>query len=254
MATAPGRRADLNAWLAQSFQLIAFPTEPALDLDQHWWRELTGDEPELLKKRHVREEKGVFQKFQFSVTIDLIRIIWTAQPNIDAENPPEGVPVLGSFPDARDWFVERMEAWLPHCPPITRLAYCAKVMLPVKTREEGYVALRDYMHHLDVDPASTDLLYRINRRRPSGIAALADVTVNRLSTWGVQGYTLLVQEIVPRISPIRNLDGQKHGCSIELDINTAPERDRPIPSEVLPELFRTLVSFGDEIVQEGDVK
>jgi hypothetical protein len=53
----------VSAWQLEFARLIAFPTEPPLFTDQHWWREVASEQPEdfvSIQKRLMREDRGSF--------------------------------------------------------------------------------------------------------------------------------------------------------------------------------------------------
>src|SRR5438094_560296 len=93
-----------EVWRAQNLRLIAFPREPQFAARQDWWRGLTGAEPESVIERRQKQEKeesGIFQDATLTLSIDLLRVQWTAAPRLDAENINLGEqpPVLGPFMD-----------------------------------------------------------------------------------------------------------------------------------------------------------
>src|SRR5258708_2840524 len=50
---------------------------------------LTGSDPEIVlekRSKQEREESGVFQGAELSLSFDLLRIQWTVSPRLDAEN------------------------------------------------------------------------------------------------------------------------------------------------------------------------
>ncbi|MBL8793897.1 MAG: hypothetical protein JNM56_08330, partial [Planctomycetia bacterium] len=162
-----------EVWQAQNLRLTAFSQSPQFAVPQQWWREVTSSEPEhVLEKRpkQEREEAGLFQGAVFGLAFDILRVQWTAAPRLDAENIDlnNQPATLGQFIERKDWFHRLMEGWLPRCPPIHRLAFGANLLLPVENHEAGYRMLDRYLRWLEIDPQSSEILYRVNRRRPSG--------------------------------------------------------------------------------------
>jgi hypothetical protein len=74
-----------------------------------------------------------------------------------------------------------MDQWLQHCPPINRLAFTGSLLQPVDNHPAGYEILNRYMRWVEIDPQSSEFLYRINRRANS--TAVQGLDLNRLSTW-----------------------------------------------------------------------
>jgi hypothetical protein len=246
-----------EAWQAQNLRLIAFPREPQFAVRQNWWQELTGAEPEnVLEKRQKqeREEIGIFQGAVLSLSFDLLRIQWTVSPRLDADNLPaeQMPPVLGSFMEKQAWFRGLMERWLPHCPPIHRLAFTASLLQSVPDHQDGYRMLDRYLRWVEIDPQSSEFLYRINRRANSGV--VQGMSINRLSTWLVGKFAVLVR-IVEGGHPEQQIEPtEKFACAVELDINTAPEFTGPLPHADLPCIFAELVAAGVEIATRGDAR
>ncbi len=248
---------DPAAWHAQYLRLIAFPVEPQVAVEQNWWRELTGAEPESsTKRRHEREDVGVYEGFALSLSIDLLRIQWTLAPRFDPAVTLDQPAMLGQFVERQPWFTGVMSQWLLRCPPIKRLAFAAALLQPVQEHGEGYRRLDQYLRCVDVDPSSSDLLYRVNRRRPSG-TGIADLAVNRLSTWSFARITLvsgsqLLADLGQQVPQV--VRGDTFGCALELDINTAQEFPRELPHDALPRIFTELAQFGVEIATRGDYR
>jgi hypothetical protein len=247
-----------DAWRVQNLRLIAFPSQPQFATQQHWWRELTGAEPENVLERRPKQEKeesGPLQGATLSLGIDLLRIQWTVSPRLDAENLNimDQLPVIGPFGERKDWFRGLMERWLPHCPPINRLAFAGTLLQPVDDHPAGYRMLDRYLRWLEIDPHSSDLVYRINRPRPS-TTGVAGLRINRLSTWTVAKFTV-VMRVLEGAHPEQQLfPGEKFACALELDINTTPDFQGLLPSNDLTRVFAELVESGIEIATRGDAR
>jgi hypothetical protein len=246
-----------EAWQAQTLRLIAFPTEPQFAARQNWWQELTGVEPETVldkRQKQERDESGGFRGAVLSLSFDLLRIQWSLFPRIDAENLPGGQvpPVLGSFMEKQAWLRDLMEQWLPHCPPIQRLAFTASLLQPVPDQPAGHRMLDRYLRWLEIDPQCSDLLYRINRRANS--AVVHGMSINRLSTWLVGKFGVFAR-VVQGGRPEQQVElTEKFACAVELDINTAPEFRGPLPPADLSRIFAELVNAGVEIAARGDAR
>lgn len=244
-----------EAWQAQNLRLIAFPGEPQFALQQNWWQRLTGSDPENVlekKQKQEREESGVFQGAVLTLSFDLLRIQWTVSARLDAENLLGGQmpPVLGSFIEKQAWFRGLMEQWLPHCPPIHRLAFTASLLQPVPDHPAGYRMLDRYLRWVEIDPQSSEFLYRINRRAES--AVVQGMGINRLSTWLVGKFAVSVRIITGGHPEQQIKPTETFACAVELDINTVPEFAGPLPHADLPRIFAELVTVGVEIAARGD--
>jgi hypothetical protein len=247
-----------EVWRAQNLRLIAFPQTPQFAVQQDWWRGLTGADPETIverRQKQEREESGPFQGTTLTLGFDLLRIQWTASPRLDAENFNfvEQLPAIGPFMGRKDWFRTLMERWLPHCPPIHRLAFAASLLQSVESHETGYRILDRYLRWVDIDPQSSEFLYRINRRRASG-TGIPGLMLNRLSTWVVAKFAVLVRVIEGGHPEQQVQPAESFACAVELDINTVSDFQGFLPQADLVHLFAELVEAGVEIATQGDAR
>jgi hypothetical protein len=138
--------------------------------------------------------------------------------------------------------------------PIKRLAFAGALIVPVANRLAAYGLLDQYLRCIDVDPNSTDFLYRINRGLPNS-RVVGDVAINRLVTWGAVMFTLQGQLITPGVPGTpRRSPVEAHGVLLDLDINTAAERQLPLPQEQLGALFTELTDVAHSIARDGDAR
>lgn len=245
---------DPEVWQAQNLRLISFPIEPQNTTPQNWWRDLIGTDRETrTEKRAEVTEQGVVEGVSLALSIDLLRLQWTAAPNRSANEVPEGPPTIGSFLNRADWFRQYMHRWLEMSPPINRLGFAGRLLLPVETREAGYQMIDRYLRWVDIDPQSTDLLYRINRKVLSRTGS-SELYINRLMTWSVGQFSIVIHAEVGQAAQQQTLS-QTQACLLELDINTAPN---PSGGELmrnqLTQLFDELVDLGVEIATRGDFR
>jgi hypothetical protein len=210
----------------------------------------------MSRKRGVQlEEKGIYHNALLTVATDVLRIVCAASPRIDLQEVPASVPTLGRFVDETGWFVNLISRWLQRqSPSLKRLAFTAKLIRYADSRDELYNVLSRYLHDVDVSPRSSDLLYRINKRRPSATLP-GRLEINRLSTWAAMKFTISTQgvlasgETIPAFEPV-----DRDACVMDLDINTDQEFSGSFELAQLPQLFRELVALGTEIAERGDVE
>jgi hypothetical protein len=244
-------------WQANHLRLIAFPTAPAFGTQQNWWEELTGGAPEESSEKRQRQEKqasGPFDGIELTLDIDVLRVQWTAQPRLALEDVPDGLPTIGQFLVRRDRFVRLMQQWLETCPPLSRLAFVGALQQPVGGHREAYEILDRYLRHVEVDPETTDFLYRINRRLPSRTEIPA-LMVNRLSTWAAtkHAFTRVVQAAGGE--PVPTVRAESFAARVELDINTVPDFPGGVlPHDRLGEIFAELSQHALEVATNGDVR
>jgi len=239
------------AWRPLYLRLIAFPTDPPIFKDQHWWQELTGGKPEIsVNKKHTCEDKGEFKGDLLALSCDLNRITWNLTPPEEMDTIPEMPFALKSFPESIDHFTELMSRWLlDSCPPITRLGFATHLMQKADGWQKAYRLLQGYIPAVQIDDDATDVLFRINRKRDSSV--MPGLRINRLSTWSVAQITVSSQVIG---MPTKQKAPAEFFCSVELDINNDVGNDTEVLShEALPKFFSELVRFGSELAAKGDV-
>ena len=242
---------SLEKWLAQSLRLTVFPFKPVIDTHQDWLTELGCDDFELVKKKHERSETGVFQETSLSLMMDLLRLQWTVshQP-VDVEEFPTTFNI-GKYVDRKTWFRDLMIRWLPHCPPIFLMAFGGVLVIPVEDRVSGYQLLNRFLRSVNVDPETTDFLYRVNR--PTVSQVFAPRKINRLTTWVVTRFIfkLSVESLANIANEKASISSESFACSLEFDINTDGENTEPLPADKLIEIFGELLDFSDELATNG---
>ncbi len=257
MASAGKTLPDRQEWRAQYVKMIAFPTEPPLGLDQNWWSDLTGSQPESsMRKPQKREDSGSFEDVTLSLEIDPFRVSWTVSPRVDPENLLSDFPTLGAAFSRRDWLVSLMARWLEVGPPIKRLAFAGSLLQFVPSKEEAYSRLNKYLHGVEVDPETSDFMYRLNRQRDSR-TGIPGLRINRLCSWAAAKLTFGLHAVSKGTGETREVPicEAQNACVIELDINTAPDFPQPeLPHGSLRDIYAELVDVGLQAAEQGDCK
>jgi hypothetical protein len=238
------------AWQLEFVRLIAFPVTPPILLDQEWWRDVVGEQPDdfvSTRKKDSRDDRGSFQGALLTLNVDLARIIWEARPNAVVDLSGNFPTLEGPFPEKFNWFVKLQEPWLIRsCPPLRRLAFSAKLLRPAASAEEAFSILATYLPIVNLASNPNDFLLQINRRKESS-GIMRGLPINRVSTWSKMNVAI-------RIEPGRAFEWpDRCYSSLELDINTAPEKIEVLPRDSLPQLFEELMSLGLGIAKQGDM-
>ena len=162
------------------------------------------------------------------------------------------LPLIGPFPKSLESFVPLMRNWLNSCLPVVRVAFGAILLQPVKTQQEGYQLIAEYLPSVKLSPGeSSDFSYQINRPRDSK-TGIPNLRINRLTKWSVAQYFERRVPMAP--GAIRHFDSEvRLDCRLELDINTAPDFQEDLPSGELSRIFEELVALGEEIATKGDL-
>jgi hypothetical protein len=245
----------VETWQAAYLRLTVFPVEPPYGIHQNWWQELTGAEAtEVAENRQQREktESGDFDGINLLLNTNLLQTQWTAQMVFNPLEIADTLPAIGPFPARRDWFRDLMQQWLPTVPPLRRIAFSGRLEQGVSNHAEGYRRLDQYLRCVDLNPDSSDFIYRINRPRPSGTNT-PDLVINRLSTWVLRKLTLKTNASSPAMEPPQVARLELYASSVEFDINTVPGYSgEALPQTALPDIFSELVDCATEIATHGD--
>lgn len=240
----------LPTWQAETVRATLFPAADAQLTGDTWWRDVLGTEPETRTTkpgRLERREEGPLGENRLVLTVNPLGVIqWQITPPPTTEMPEE-MPVVGNVTALLDPFLDLVDRWFPRGPRLTRLALGVTGILPVGSHEEAYRTLGLYLrHYVRVDPASSDFIYRINRRRPSRTDR-AGLKINRLCSWSALRMALLGP--IPTALVTRR---ERFACRVELDINTAAEFQGLFEPEECGQTFRELRELGVEILAKGD--
>lgn len=249
---------DPDQWQVSLLRLTVFPTSPVLGNALEWWQSTTGSSPETSTERRSaseREDKGQVDGVELTLNVGPLRIDWTAKQADFPSAESGGLPSIGRFLDRREWFRERMKAWLGICAtPIKRIAFGGVLILPAGNFQAAYEYLDRFLRSVNVDPTSSDFLYRVNRKR--SCEALPGQPVNRVTTWSVLKLVKLQFQLdggqggVASTAP----EAEQYCCRLEFDINSTGDRTEVIPLDRLSPLLDEFDAFALEIATHGDRK
>ena len=244
-------------WQVEKLRFSTFLVSPINPGEIHFWENLMGKMPDEIRSQPQQllvTEEGPFLKGRLHMEARNNRIDWKLFRN--PNEPPHGLPTLGSYADLGDEFRKLMLSWINNCPTTQRIAYGCALLLPAESLSDAYSNLNDLLPAVDIDLENTrDLLYRINRRRDSR-CGIKQLKINRLSTWSaVQIIGALVDISTDADHPpkVTQLPNPESCCRLELDINTTLENVQVLDENLVPDIFNELVEAGNEIAIEGDI-
>ncbi|MBI3909962.1 MAG: hypothetical protein HY320_03400 [Armatimonadetes bacterium] len=249
-------RGDLQVWQAHTLRMTAFPATPVPVGEHTWWTDTVGGDPDtrvVRRKSGEQTEEGPLGPGKMALRLTPGRVDWLLTPQDSTEESPVGFPVLGAYRDAADLFTPVVRRWLglANTPDLQRIAFGTVLLRPVGTIEEGYGLLSSYLPSVQIDPErSRDLLYQINRPRPSTCGP-TDLQINRLSKWSVAAVQMMRIPIAPLALPVQQGLAQL-ACRLELDVNTAADYRGPLDRQQMVPLFEEIVRLAEEIACCGD--
>jgi hypothetical protein len=249
----------LPDWRAEQLRLTVFPVPGATTRSADWWEAVTGsppDESTANPKKGSAIVSGSFGQGKLVLRLEPDRIDWLLVPaDIDIEAlPPEGeFPHLGAVTEVLGEFSDLVERWLARndIPDAARLAFGAVLKHPEADRRSGYLRLPDYVP-IRVDPDSTDFLYQINLPVASQ-TGIGGLQINRLSKWSVGAYRRFALRLGPATGGVvrQTLQEPVYAFRLELDINTAPTFEGPLPRARFVDVYRELVKLGRDVAATG---
>jgi hypothetical protein len=242
----------ISAWHTQVLRLTAFyHRETQFDISD-WWNTLVGGPPEneiRKSKENTLSLEGSVGDSKLILSKSPIVVDFRMQFPYDSKLEKSTLSNVGNFETDLSSFIETSKKLLGAnlFPEITRLAFGAVLSLPLGNDiKESYEQLIPYLESVKIDASNTrDLLYRINRRRPSKLDINA-LEINRLSTWSI-----VVYKLIPLIEGLE-LPEPDYACNLDLDISTCQEFQENLPQGKLQDIFQELIDIGKEIVSEGD--
>ena len=250
-------RFPVTDWRAEQLRLTVFPMPGASIRSPEWWESMIGSPPDETASNPKRGSSlisGHHGTGKLLLKLEPDRIDWLFVPS---ETEPDSLPAALEFPtvgtveEGLTTFSDIVERWLAKdgIPEVSRIAFGAVLMHPETDHRSGYLRLPDYVP-VRVDPGSSDFLYQINRSVTSDIG-IDGLRINRLSKWSVAKFMLFSFALTGTEIGQRPVPAPVYALRLELDINTAPEFEGPIPRARLVDVYRELVRLGREIVAEG---
>ena len=169
--------------------------------------------------------------------------------------PLEDFNTVGTLSDLRPVAEELASGWLKVGPDVTRLAFGLVLVIPATGLSDAHGKLSSMLAGINFDlSGATDLLYQINRRRPSQQSG--GIAINRISRWSVsQSNTVeFAVDVVGNPAPATRVSDVQFASRLELDINTVGRSPSAISKDSATKLFNELIQFGIEIAEKGDIK
>jgi hypothetical protein len=251
----PKKTRAAAGWEAAHLQVILFPTTSPREITQAWFRELTGKPAqEGIVKPLESVDVGPFEKWMLHLQIDLLRIVFTLQPQV----PPDDLvwfPTLGdSIREPMDSLISLVLKWRDSCDmDVKRIGLTGRLIQRTRNQSSGYRLLKTYLPTVKLGSGCTDLIFRINRPRTMK-SMPGKVTINRLSTWS---FLKQIRTVEARSADSKLTRGKTHeafASCLDFDVNTAADRSDPLPQKNWPRILRELATTALETAARGDVR
>lgn len=242
-------------WLVQSVRLSLFVTPDAQAFEAPGWQALTDAAParQSTMRGVVTVEEGPFGPGRLQLQAQHApppRIDLLLGPGPSPEVGPATLPVLGTFDEGVKAVRGPAERLLQSGIATARLALGVMHVQPARDWADAARIVEGSLGPTRLDLANAqDFLYRVNRRRTSGV--VAQMPINRLAGWSCQVW----QEMLINVA-----SGQSAGSSparfsaaLETDFSTDEARREPIGTQHLLELLGELQKMTLEVANQGDI-
>lgn len=239
-------------WNARSLRFTLFPG-PGVSADQLSWRHLTGngDPDTQLVRGGQQHQEGPFSRGRLALVKQLplrIDVYYAAAPR-GPDEELDGIPNIGLFQDVIDEFLAVAQHAFQLDLAVQRIALGAVLDNPARDQDEAYHFLIDHIRSARFDLAGArEFTYQVNRPRAS--RAIPDLTMNRLAKWSaIKLQSMAIEAGTGRVATGR----ETFAATLELDLSTAGDYSRLLPTETLDDLLRELRDLALEISERGDV-
>lgn len=230
-------------WLAQTFRLTLFTSEPEPG-GGTLWHQLTHKDPESDENRpreRARRQVGSYENGQLSITaapgrVDIVLDQLANSPSV----------WLGPLEAELTTYLELVRPWLAKIDwKITRFAFAGILLLPAKDKVDGYNLFCQFVPSVKIDPERTrDLLFQINWPRQSK----QGVELNHIDHWSVAVVTAM-----NATNPKAALTlFEHHFLRLAFDYNTPAERSEPLEKGSILPIFDELVGLAMETTSQGE--
>lgn len=248
----------IGSWLVEMLRITCFPTDTGTIDVAEWWTKALGEAPEsttMKPKEGAQLCEGPLGTWRLRVSMQPGRVDWTFAPGVSDQSLELLIPALSPFPKASEEFLAVADKWFAAeaCPQIRRLAFGANLLQSVESGPDGYRLASKYLKRsvkIDAE-GSRDLLYRINRRKPSALS-MPGLEINRLTTWSVvvlKHVAMMVEGEQASAMPV----AKEYALRLELDINTTQEFRGPFGQPDLAVVLRELVDCAEDVGASGDI-
>ncbi len=250
------KQANNKHWEPTHLRITLFPTEEFKDNPQKLWPSIDGlslEESKTKPKTFESVFEGSFNNLMVIMAVLPIKFDFVIKPpelvSFDSTSVPI-IPTLGSYPEAINNFNKLAKSWINHLniDKYKRVAFGTELLREVSGREEGYKELSSLLP-IKIDAKyTTDFQLRINKPIKHKIKDKKEVTVNRLTTWGVLKRNAGISTAGELSTTFKY--PEVFYTHLMLDINTAPNQGNYNKDESF-DLYTSFTKFCTNISDKG---
>lgn len=242
------------AWQVESLRLTGFLKTADSQPVSGQWESLTGvapDEQIIRPKQAEVEESGQYGDGRLSFKLSGGRYDWLFHVEPAVGELLEQIPTVGFLEEVLPLFKNLMTKWLIESPTISRIAFGAVLMIPVRDRVHGYEVVSTFLP-FQVDGARfTDFSFQINDPKEFELDGIGSLRINRLTKWAVARAFSMRFQIIPNATFSSQMREELYAVRLELDVNTSPEFEGEFRDAFLLAVFDLLMQTAVDVAQEG---
>ncbi len=242
-------------WQVETLRISVFPVEiDSVSPSKLWAAHVGEPEPEIhIQPGTTNQRNAKYMNGDLYLIKTKSQIDWRYVLPLDASNIENDLPVWGNLDNELTAFVEFSKSFLQNITilPVNRLAFGAVLMKAERDVQSVYNRLGDLLPRLDLDNVA-DFGYVISRQRKSEV--LNELNINRLSRWHMATLERNISTLDPEEDIGKHAIERLFAARLELDINSSPDNNSPLPSNSLVPAIEELISMGLEIASMGDIE
>ena len=193
--------------------------------------------------------EGELKNKKLSVSISPLKLDLTVTPKEQVDLMSFSLMTMGSYSESVKDISQLAEIWFSQekFPQIQRLAFGLDLVSRVKSHDEAYNVISQYLP-FPVDPqTSSDFRYQVNKFTTSEV--VKGLNINRVSVW--DALKLDLQLSIGHISQLPSKYEELYYCHLTLDINTGLEHQGELEKGKIFSLYEELESYACKISKEG---
>lgn len=235
------------------------------DLFEHFFGRVP-DKESMQKALFKSEYSSAQNGLQCTLAVAGPRANFVITPSADVELDPSATSLFGlgfqemkgmgpqfavipfTPPTIRSDFVDAAKGIVGAFPSVKRLAVGETVFWNAKSRLGAYEKLGQLLPHLHLSDDTSDLHYRINRRKSFDVGAGNYIDINRLATWNAP--TLATKlSMVDSVTAVTAI-----AACVATDVNSNLKADLAIldPNQIM-RLVDILFEISNELTEKGDL-
>lgn len=202
------------------------------------------------RSQDLTQTAGPFAAGYLISTVRAQRVDWLyGVAPTPTPQPTSGPPGLGDFAQALPAFADLIARWLDVCPPLTRIAFGARLLVQVQQNQSAARLLSERIAFpkLSLDDNVREFLLQMNRATPSRVTP--PISLHTIRKWSETAWALGTPVPGEAAFQFDLTMPSARTVDLELDFSTAAEAAAFITPRNRIDLWRELVHLGSEVAE-----